>query len=154
MIEWHWKFFAALSVDELYEMLAARSAVFVIEQQCIYTDLDGLDRQAWHLYGVDVDLAHAPLAACARILVPDAQDPSVRIGRVLTTQAYRGQGLGNALLEQVLARIALQWPEAPIRLHAQARLQRFYEAYGFDAASEVHLEDNIEHLWMQRSCLE
>jgi len=111
MIEWHWKFFAALTVDELYEMLAARSAVFVMEQQCLYTDLDGLDRQAWHLYGVDADLAHTPLAACARILVP----------------------------------------EAPIRLHAQARLQRFYEAYGFDAASEIHLEDNIEHLWMQRS---
>ena len=150
MIEWHWKFFAALSVDELYEMLAARSAVFVMEQQCLYTDLDGLDRQAWHLYGVDADLAHTPLAACARILVPHAQDPSVQIGRVLTTQAYRGRGLGNALLEQALARIARQWPEAPIRLHAQARLQRFYAAYGFNAASEVHLEDGIEHLWMQR----
>jgi ElaA protein len=150
MLEWHWKPFAALAPAELYAMLAARSAVFVIEQQCLYSDLDGLDLAAWHLYAVPADQAGSPLAACARVLPPDAQDACVRIGRVLTMPGWRGQGLGKVLIEQALARIAEQWPGAAIRLHAQAHLQRFYGGHGFAPVSAIHLEDNIEHVWMQR----
>lgn len=150
-LEWRWKSFADLTSVEVYEMLAARSAVFVVEQNCVYGDIDGLDMQAWHLsaYGSAADAARAPLAGYLRVLLPDADDADVRIGRVLTTAPFRGIGLGNAMLERALVHIRAQWPGTPIRLHAQAHLQKFYGAFGFAPVSEIHDEDGIPHVWMR-----
>jgi ElaA protein len=150
-LEWRWKNFADLTNIEVYEMLAARSAVFVVEQNCVYGDIDGLDLQAWHLlaYGARVDAAPPPLAGYLRVLLPAADDTDVRIGRVLTTAAFRGIKLGNAMLERSIAQIRAQWPGTPIRLHAQAHLQGFYGAFGFAPVSEIHDEDGIPHVWMR-----
>ncbi|MFL9960479.1 GNAT family N-acetyltransferase [Paraburkholderia sediminicola] len=150
-LEWRWKTFADLTNIEVYEMLAARSAVFVVEQNCVYGDIDGLDMQAWHLlaYGAGVGAAPPPLAAYLRVLLPDAEDTDVRIGRVLTTAEFRGIKLGNAMLERSVAHIRAQWPGTPIRLHAQAHLQGFYGAFGFAPVSEIHDEDGIPHVWMR-----
>jgi ElaA protein len=152
-LEWRWQAFADLTSVEVYETLAARSAVFVVEQNCVYADIDGLDMQAWHLsaYGpaADAAAASAPLAGYLRVLLPDAGDPDVRIGRVLTTAPFRGIGLGNAMLERALVHIRAQWPGTPIRLHAQAHLQKFYGAFGFAPVSEIHDEDGIAHVWMR-----
>lgn len=150
-LEWRWKTFADLTSVEVYELLAARSAVFVVEQDCVYGDIDGLDIQAWHLlaYGDGVDGAAPQLAGYLRVLLPDATDPDVRIGRVLTTAQFRGIGLGNAMLERSLTQIRAQWPATPIRLHAQAHLQGFYGAFGFAPVSEIHDEDGIPHVWMR-----
>jgi ElaA protein len=154
-LEWRWKKFDSLTSLEVYSMLAARSAVFVVEQNCVYGDIDGLDVGAWHLlvYGpaaagraTDSD---APLAGYLRVLLPDADDTDVRIGRVLTTQAFRGIGLGNAMLERALVHIRSQWPDTAIRLHAQAHLQKFYGAFGFAPASDIHDDDGIPHVWMR-----
>jgi len=134
-------------------MLAARSAVFVIEQQCIYADIDGLDPAAWHLFGLDATRPGRPLAVYARVFGPDADDGTVRIGRVLTAPAYRKLGLGKILLDQVMTRLPEHWPDIPVRLHAQAHLQEFYGSFGFVATSEIHLEDDIPHVWMQRDAL-
>jgi len=142
-----------LTPHELYAMLAARSAVFVVEQHCIYTDIDGQDPAAWHLFGLDAARTDRPLAACARVFGPDAVDPTVRIGRVLTTPAYRQLGLGKILIDQVMMRLPHHWPEAPVRLHAQAHLKAFYGAFGFIPSSDIHLEDNIPHIWMQRDSI-
>ncbi|MBB5443380.1 MULTISPECIES: GNAT family N-acetyltransferase [unclassified Paraburkholderia] len=149
--EWRWKPFGNLTSVEVYEMLAARSAVFVVEQNCVYGDIDGLDVEAWHLlaYGTGDGAALPPLAGYLRVLLPDAADADVRIGRVLTTASFRGIGLGNAMLERSLAQIRAQWPDTPIRLHAQAHLQGFYGAFGFEPVSEVHDEDGIPHVWMR-----
>ncbi|RKT24581.1 ElaA protein [Paraburkholderia sp. RAU2J] len=150
-LEWRWKTFADLTSVEVYEMLGARSAVFVVEQNCVYGDIDGLDAQAWHLsaYGPGVDGAAPQLAGYLRVLLPDATDTDVRIGRVLTTAAFRGIGLGNAMLERSLTHIRAQWPTTPIRLHAQAHLQGFYGAFGFAPVSDVHDDDGIAHVWMR-----
>ena len=150
-LEWRWKTFADLTSIEVYEMLAARSAVFVVEQNCVYGDIDGLDMQAWHLlaYGAGVGVAPPPLAGYLRVLLPDADDTDVRIGRVLTTAEFRGIKLGNAMLERSIAHIRAQWPGTPIRLHAQAHLQGFYGAFGFAPVSEIHDEDGIPHVWMR-----
>ena len=151
-LEWRWKFFPELTNAEVYETLAARSAVFVVEQNCVYGDIDGLDLQAWHLlaYGAHgAGDAAASLAGYLRVLLPDATDPDVRIGRVLTTAPFRGIGLGNAMLERSLVHIRAQWPGTPIRLHAQAHLQGFYGAFGFAPVSEIHDEDGIPHVWMR-----
>jgi ElaA protein len=150
-LEWRWKPFVNLTSIEVYEMLAARSAVFVVEQNCVYGDIDGLDVEAWHLlaYGAGDDAALPPLAGYLRVLLPDAADADVRIGRVLTTAPFRGLGLGNAMLERSLAHIRAQWPDTPIRLHAQAHLQGFYGAFGFRPVSAIHDEDGIPHVWMR-----
>ena len=154
-LEWRWKAFDELTSAEVYAMLAARSAVFVIEQNCLYGDIDGLDLDAWHLlaFGATDDAitgaARPPLAGYLRVLLPDADDGDIRIGRVLTTAEFRGIGLGNAMLDRAIAHIRTQWPGTPIRLHAQAHLQGFYGAFGFAPVSEIHEEDGIPHVWMR-----
>lgn len=157
-LEWRWKPFSGLTATEVYDMLAARNAVFIVEQQCVYHDIDGLDKDAWHLLAYapagqarpDGDRAAGPsLAGYLRVLLPDASDADVRIGRVLTTSDFRRIGLGSAMLEQALKHIVAQWPEAAIKLHAQAHLQMFYGAFGFEPISEVHDDDGIPHIWMR-----
>ncbi|MFM0337830.1 GNAT family N-acetyltransferase [Paraburkholderia fungorum] len=148
-LEWRWKSFADLTATEVYDMLAARSAVFIVEQDCLYGDIDGLDFDAWHLFAFGPGEPRAPLAGYLRVLLPDTEDTDIRIGRVLTTAPFRGFGLGNALLERALTHIRAQWPGTPIRLHAQAHLQGFYGAFGFAPVSEIHDEDGIPHVWMR-----
>lgn len=170
-LEWRWKPFSDLSAVEVYDMLEARNAVFVVEQKCVYNDVDGLDKDAWHLFAYSLeaqangsehanaesltnampaDGAQAPaLAGYLRVLLPDASDADVRIGRVLTTSDFRGIGLGSAMLEQALKHIVAQWPTAAIKLHAQAHLQMFYGAFGFEPISDVHDDDGIPHIWMR-----
>ena len=120
-LDWRWKSFDALTAREVYSILEARSAVFVVEQNCVYRDIDdaGTSRMA-----AAFDPA-GRLAGYLRVLLPDAQNTDVRIGRVLTTAAFRGAGLGNGLLSRALEHIRAQWPETPVSLHAQAHLQRF-----------------------------
>ncbi|MEZ0601353.1 GNAT family N-acetyltransferase [Paraburkholderia sp. IW21] len=148
-LEWRWKAFTELTTAEVYAMLAARSAVFIVEQNCVYGDVDGLDTDAWHLFAYGPGERQPPLAGYLRVLLPDADDTDIRIGRVLTTAAFRGIGLGNAMLERSLTHIRAQWPDTPIRLHAQAHLQGFYGAFGFTPVSEIHEEDGIPHVWMR-----
>ncbi|SAL26425.1 acetyltransferase [Caballeronia udeis] len=157
--DWRWKPFDDLSALDVYAMLAARSEVFVVEQHCVYGDIDGKDVDAWHLlvYPHSAD-ARPALAAYLRVLLPnaaegteDAEEADIRIGRVLTTARFRGIGLGQAMLERTLDLIHERWPGQPIRLHAQARLQGFYAGFGFEPISDVHVEDDIEHIWMRRA---
>ena len=168
-LEWRWKPFSGLTAVEVYDILEARNVVFVVEQECVYNDVDGLDKDAWHLlaYSSEVDAtatstassnsetkkigraANPTLAGYLRVLLPDASDSDIRIGRVLTTSEFRGIGLGSELLEQALKHIVAQWPDAAIKLHAQAHLQMFYGAFGFEPISEVHDEDGIPHVWMR-----
>ncbi len=153
--DWRWKPFDDLSALDIYAMLAARSEVFVLEQHCVYGDVDGKDADARHLH-VYPRLADArqALAGYLRVLLPNAEgyteEADIRIGRVLTTARFRGIGLGQAMLERTLIFIREQWPGQPIRLHAQARLQRFYVGFGFEPISDVHVEDDIPHIWMRR----
>jgi ElaA protein len=151
--DWRWKFFDDLTTAEVYAMLAARNEVFVVEQNCVYGDIDGLDTQAWHLFAfgpAEGDGKPKPkLAGYLRVLLPDEADADIRIGRVLTTADFRGMGLGNEMLERAVGHITRQWPGMPIRLHAQAHLQRFYGAFGFMPISDIHDEDGIPHVWMR-----
>jgi ElaA protein len=148
-IEWRWKFFDDLTTAEVYAMLAARSQVFVIEQNCLYGDIDGLDTEAWHLFAFGPGESKPKLAGYLRVLLPDESDADIRIGRVLTTADFRGIGLGNQMLARAVGHIAEQWPNVPVRLHAQAHLQGFYGAFGFVPISEIHEEDGIPHVWMR-----
>lgn len=147
--DWQWEAFGALEAREAYAMLKLRSDVFVVEQNCVYGDIDGLDFDAWHLFAWSERDGVRELAGYLRVLVPDADDADVRIGRVVTAPNHRGIKLGNALLERAIAQIARQWPHVAMRLHAQAHLQKFYGAFGFAPVGEIHDEDGIPHVWMR-----
>lgn len=146
MLHWRWQRFDDLGVHALYDVLALRCRVFVLEQGP-YLDPDGLDRRAWHLQGRD---DAGTLQAYLRAVDPGAKYAEPSIGRVLTAPEVRGTGLGRALMREGLARCASAWPGQAVRISAQARLRRFYEGLGFVAEGEVYLEDDIPHLQMVR----
>ena len=145
-MHWTWARFEELGVDALYDALALRCRVFILEQGP-YLDPDGLDRQAFHLLGRDDAGA---LQAYLRVVDPGAKYPEPSIGRVITAPEVRGQGLGWVLMRQGLARCARAWPGQGIRISAQAHLQPFYGALGFHAVGSPYGEDGIPHLQMFR----
>ncbi len=135
-----------LSVSNLYQILALRNQVFIVEQQCIYQDIDGEDLQGEnrHLLGMQA----GKLAACARVLVPEDIQQPLSIGRVIVAPFARGQRLGHCLLEKALAICRYHYPQRAVSLSAQAHLQSFYAAQGFVACSVPYDEDGIEHIDM------
>ncbi len=150
MIDWTWLSFEQLSNAELYQILALRQDVFILEQQCLYPDLDGYDQAAWHLLGWHTVDGQRRLAAYLRCLAPGAKFPEMSLGRVLTAPAARGGGLGKQLLEQGIARAERQFPGHPIRIGAQQHLERFYQGFGFNTISAPYDEDGIMHIDMRR----
>lgn len=141
---WTWSRFADLGVDNLYDALALRCRVFVLEQGP-YQDPDGIDRWAWHLLGRD-DLGE--LQAYLRVVDPGVKYTEPSIGRVITAAAVRGTGLGRRLVAEGVARCMAAWPGQGIRISAQAHLERFYGGFGFVRVGDPYPEDNIPHLEM------
>jgi ElaA protein len=150
MIEWQWNSFADLTVAQLYEMLALRQQVFVLEQTCLYPDIDGLDPGAHHLLGWRSVDGRRELAASLRCLAPGAKYEEMSLGRVVTSPAARGSGLGRELVAQGIACAERLHPGHAIRIGAQAYLERFYAGFGFVTVSEPYDEDGIMHVDMLR----
>ena len=147
-VRWRCCAFDALAVAELDAIYRARQQVFVIEQGCAYLDADGADPQCWHLAAWSAALAE-PLAY-ARIVAPGVKYPEVSIGRVITSSAARGTGLGRELVRRAVAEAEALFPGTGIRISAQAHLQRFYGAFGFVAVGDEYMEDGIPHIEMLR----
>ena len=143
---WRLMAFDDLRVNVLYEMLRLRSEVFVVEQQCVFQDIDGADRQAMHLMGVQ----HGELQAYARCFGPGVKFAEASIGRVLTRQSARGTGLGHALIEQAISAVSQVWGPQAIRIGAQMQLAGFYAKHGFADVGKTYMEDGIPHLEMLR----
>jgi ElaA protein len=150
MTEWQWRRFAELSNHELYEVLAQRQQVFVLEQKCLYNDFDGLDPDAHHLLGWRIIGGRRQLAAYLRCLAPGAKYTEMSLGRVLTAQCARGGGIGRELLAQGIAHAERQHPGHRIRIGAQQYLERFYAGFGFATISAPYDEDGIMHVDMLR----
>jgi ElaA protein len=150
-VAWEWKQFAELTPVELYAVLAARAAVFVVEQACVFQDADGLDVFAWHLLGWDESAAEPTLAAYLRLIEPARKYAEPSIGRVLTTATFRGTGLAREAMREALTRSAMLYPGQPVRIGAQQRLERFYAELGFRTVSAPYDEDGIAHVEMLRS---
>src|SRR5438045_3664578 len=127
MIDWQWCRLEELSVQQLYAIVAARVAVFVVEQNCPYQELDGLDFQASHL--IAWDRASSEVAAYLRVLEPGTRFIEPSIGRVLTTKAFRGIGLGRELTARGLSYIGQTYPGQSVRISAQKYLERFYRSF-------------------------
>jgi ElaA protein len=146
-IRWWLCGFEQLSSSQLYAILAARVSVFVVEQDCPYQDVDGLDDIAIHVWAED---AAGKLLAYARILPPGVRFDEPAIGRVLTTTEGRGKGIGRELMHRSLLETDKRFPGQAIRISAQQYLERFYTELGFETVSGPYLEDDIPHLEMLR----
>ncbi len=145
---WQWSRMPRLAPAELYAVLAARQDVFIVEQQCMFVDADGLDAHAWHLLGWIRDSGAERLVAYLRVLDPGRKFAEPSIGRVLTLAPHRGTGLGRVLMVEGIARTAETWPGHAIRIAAQQRLEAFYASLGFRTASTPYDEDGIAHVDM------
>ena len=147
-LDWYCKHHSELSKAELYALLALRTRVFVVEQNCPYLEVDGQDLlgDTCHLLAWQGD----ELLAYLRLLDPQRHAGDVVIGRVVIAPAARGDGLGHQLMERALQACTERWPGQPVYLSAQAHLRNYYGRYGFLPVTEVYLEDDIPHLGMRR----
>ncbi len=143
-MKFEYKSFNELNTDELYDILRLRSEIFVVEQNCVYNDLDGLDKVAVHQF-LRKD---GEIIAYSRLLKPGTRFPEYSIGRVVVKQSERGTGLGNEMMEEAKKYIIKVWGATKIKISAQGYLQRFYENLGFEIVTEMYLEDGIPHYGM------
>lgn len=143
---WEWKAFNDLTADEVYTILCVRQEVFVLEQECLYLDADGKDRQSYHLMGFSGN----DLVAYARIVEPGISYDEVSIGRILSSEKARGTGAGKELMLQAISRIEEIYGKVPIRISAQSYLLEFYGKFGFESTGKEYLEDDIPHTEMLR----
>ena len=149
MIKWITKKFDDLTPVELYAILQLRNEVFIVEQNCVYQDLDNKDQQAWHLMG----WMEKQLVAYTRLIPPGISYTEASIGRVVTSPLERRTGLGRELMQQSLDEIRKLFGEGPVRIGAQLYLKKFYTSLGFIPTSEIYLEDGIEHIEMVKALI-
>lgn len=145
-VVWEFKSFDALTNAELYAVLQLRADVFVVEQACVFQDLDGADDRAMHLFGQQ----GGQLVAYARCFAAGIKFAEASIGRVVAQGRVRGTGIGHMLMCEAIARLQQHWGAQPIRIGAQTRLKNFYMQHGFVDMGAPYVEDGIDHLEMLR----
>ncbi len=144
MYHWTLKRFEELSAQELYALLRLRSEVFVVEQNCVFLDMDGKDPYCYHL----MIWAGTALAAYARIVPAGISYEEPSIGRVVSSPDFRGKRAGRTLMEQAIEQVHHLYGPGPIRIGAQQYLEEFYSSFGFIQEGEMYLEDGIPHIIM------
>jgi ElaA protein len=145
-IQWKIKSFESLSVNELYDILRLRSEIFVVEQNCVYLDIDGKDKVALHLFGE----FNGKIVAYSRLFKAGISFDNASIGRVVVDANYRDKKWGHDLMREAIAGIKTHFGEIKITIGAQLYLKKFYESHGFTQSSEMYLEDDIPHIEMKR----
>ncbi|HLO69995.1 MAG TPA: GNAT family N-acetyltransferase [Flavipsychrobacter sp.] len=145
-LNWRLKAFGELSNYELYEVLKLRSKVFVVEQNCVFLDMDDKDTKCLHLMG----FADSALVAYSRLVPAGVSYKEMSIGRVVTDPNYRAKGLGMELMELSVEKAIESYGTGPIRIGAQLYLKAFYERFGFNINSAEYIEDGIPHIEMLR----
>lgn len=143
-MQFTFKHFSELTLDELYEILQLRTEIFVVEQNCVYNDLDALDKNAIHQFLQK----NGKIIAYSRLLKPGTRFPDYSIGRVIVKNSERGTGLGIEMMNQAKSFIINQWKAERIKISAQKYLREFYESLGFQIVTKEYLEDGIPHFGM------
>lgn len=151
MFAWEIKFFSELSAQRLYQILKLRQDVFVLEQTCLYPDLDNLDQKVIHVSLISEE--DDDLVAYCRIIPADLVSPDVAIGRVVVAEGARSQGLAKKLMIKAIEFINEEMQAPVIKVSAQSHLQAFYQSLGFAITSEPYDEDGIEHIDMKLTIL-
>lgn len=134
-----------LSAPELWEIMHLRQQVFILEQKCLYPDMDAYDTEAWHVLMQDDE---KKLIGTARILLPGKKYREASIGRIAVSEKYRGLSIGKTLTRHCIEQCLLIYPQAGIRISAQHRLKNFYQELGFSEVTEPYDEDGILHVDM------
>ncbi len=151
MLDWQLAPFDKLSNTDVFEILELRQRVFILEQQCIYPDIDRQDLAALHLLGREKSPGSAQqLAAYLRIIVPSKTSAHGSLGRIVISPEFRGQGLGEALLRQGILAAEQACDIDLIKISAQTHLETFYQRFGFETRSAPYDEDGISHIDMER----
>lgn len=145
MITWQWRTFDELTKTELYDLLALRQDIFVLEQKSFYQDLDYKDQKALHILGIQ----NHKLAAYSRLFLPGILYPDmISFGRIAVASFVRGQGLGKKLLTEILRYLRQNQITAPIKISAQMYLEEFYQSHGFQTISDPYDDAGIMHVDM------
>lgn len=145
-IAWRCLAFSELTPHALYDLLRLRTEVFVMEQNCVFQDMDGADPACHHLLGT----RDGALLAYARLVPAGLKFAEASIGRVVSDPSTRGTGMGHALMREAVAQLHALWGKQPIRIGAQAHLQGFYGQHGFQPSGAIYIEDGIDHVEMLR----
>lgn len=140
------KTFKELSTEELYELLQLRSEVFVVEQNCVYQDIDGKDPKAIHVIGE----FEGQIVAYCRIFKAGDYFDQASIGRVVVKETFRDRKWGHDLIKEAIIAVENNFGTTEITISAQLYLKKFYETHGFVKTSEEYLEDGIPHIEMKR----
>jgi ElaA protein len=143
-VVWVVKVFDDLTNTELYKILQLRNAVFIVEQQCCYQDMDNKDLFAHHLMGWLGD----ELVSYTRLFDKEIMYEQASIGRVIVSASARKDGLGRKLMELSIQQVTRLYGEQAVKIGAQFYLKRFYESLGFQQVSDIYLEDDIPHIYM------
>ena len=144
---WQLIHFNDLTPVQLYNILRLRSEVFVVEQNCVYLDLDGKDNECFHLFAEQDNKT----IACSRIVPPGLSYSEPSIGRIATAGEARGTGYGKELVQRSIDATLQLYGETAIKIGAQLYLKKFYESFGFAQVSDIYDEDGIDHIKMLRS---
>lgn len=145
-VVWQIKRFNELSLQELYSVLKLRSHVFVVEQNCVYQDVDGKDEKALHLLGKVAD----EIVAYSRMFKAGDYFENASIGRVVIHPKFRDNKWGHDMMQQAIAAIEHNFNTKQITISAQLYLKKFYESNEFIQTSDIYLEDDIPHIEMKR----
>ncbi len=138
------KSFSELTCLELHDIYKLRAEVFVVEQECVYNDIDGNDLNSTHIFFLE----EGRVIACERVVDAGFSYEEASIGRVAVDREFRGKGLARRLLEEAIDCIRNDLQKSDVRISAQKYLEKFYESFGFTVCSEEYLEDGIPHIEM------
>lgn len=143
------KHFDELSVGELYDILKLRQKVFIVEQTCLYQDIDDKDLSSFHLSGYT---EHGKLICYSRLIPEGISYPDyASIGRVVSDPEFRRNGAGKELMHASIKKCEMLFPDKPIKIGAQTYLKAFYESFGFETVGQGYIEDGIPHIIMVRT---
>ena len=138
------KIFEELTTNELYQIMRLRSEVFVVEQECLYQDLDNKDQKAIHVFAE----VNNQVVAYTRMFAPGDYFDNTSIGRVVVAKEQRKFGYGKRIMLASLDTATKKFPESPVEISAQTYLTKFYRELGFEPFGKQYLEDGIPHIRM------
>lgn len=146
MLNWQFKHYDDLSLNEFHDLLALRIKVFIVEQNCPYQELDGKDKKSYHLICRN---GEGSLVGTMRVLPQGLAYDDIAFGRVVLDETARGAKEGHQMMKEALTFSKNEFGEVPIILSAQKHLEKFYSSHKFISTGKEYLEDGIPHVEMR-----